>query len=262
MSKKDPPTCTLWASTTDYYRIIRAILRLQLYVHIGKRYQTTERRHRKVRALFSLLTTWEFDEVRSVATGIILAFREPYKNAEYLHQQHVCDFFRYLYARFEDDIAPFIRFRRGAAHDSHRERKCTKSSKIWADAAVAWNQRNVSWNPRYGVFNQPGRSYLGWLAGSPLQELYKETFLGGGFPLWQPEEGLGRFMVSRNIWRGMMGCVPDHALHQSPLQLGYMPQDFASRAIAMKSETNRLKRKRLRRSRTQSNTRMYRLSKK
>jgi hypothetical protein len=57
MSKKDPPTSTLWASTTDYYRIMRAIHRLQLYVHIGKRYQTTERRHRKVRALFSLWTT-------------------------------------------------------------------------------------------------------------------------------------------------------------------------------------------------------------
>jgi hypothetical protein len=69
-------------------------------------------------------------------------------------------------------------------------------------------------------------------------------------------------MVIRNIWRGMMGCAPDHSLHQNSFQPGCMPQDFASRAIAIESDANRLKRKRLRRSRTQSSTRMYRLSKK
>jgi hypothetical protein len=61
---------------------MRAIHRLRLYVQIGKRYQTAERRHRKVGTLFSLWTMWEFDEVRSVATGIILAFREQDETPE------------------------------------------------------------------------------------------------------------------------------------------------------------------------------------
>jgi hypothetical protein len=105
-SKKHQPTGISRASLTDGYRNMRAIHRLQLYVHIGKRYQTTERRHRKIRALFSLWTTCEFDEVRSVAARIILAFREPTMIAEHLFQQHVCEFFHYIYTWFEGDVGP------------------------------------------------------------------------------------------------------------------------------------------------------------
>jgi hypothetical protein len=117
---------------------MRAIHRLQLYVQINTSYLESRKRHHKIKALFSLWTTWEFDEVRSLATGIVLAYRDPSEIASEIYQQHVCDFFHYVYAHLETDMAPFVRFLLGAVHDTHKRKMFSKSSKTWSDAPLVY----------------------------------------------------------------------------------------------------------------------------
>ncbi|CAN9248227.1 unnamed protein product [Alternaria alternata] len=57
-------------SKVEHRRILHAFLRLQLYIEIRKLYGVRRSSKRKLRGLFSLWTTWEFDEVRSLVEWI------------------------------------------------------------------------------------------------------------------------------------------------------------------------------------------------
>jgi hypothetical protein len=57
-------------SKVERHRILRAFLRLQLDIEIRKLYGTRRSLKRKLRGLFSLWTTWELDEVRSLVEWI------------------------------------------------------------------------------------------------------------------------------------------------------------------------------------------------
>lgn len=57
-------------SDIEHHRVLRAVLRLQLYAEMRKLYGARKSFTRKLRSLFSMWTTWEFDEVRSVAEWI------------------------------------------------------------------------------------------------------------------------------------------------------------------------------------------------
>ncbi|KAF1844395.1 uncharacterized protein K460DRAFT_317928 [Cucurbitaria berberidis CBS 394.84] len=174
-------------SEIEHHRILRAFFRLQLYRRIRELYGTGRNFKRRIRALFSLWTAWEFDEVRSVAEWIIL----EYPNLPEHYAEGIQNLFATVYTYFGLDMNPYVRNRPAPARDRHRHSKFAKRSKKWDDTPFNPHEgradvRNKDWRP------------LGYDRGcyqEYTQRVYREFFLAGGYPFW------GRYTKPDGWWR-------------------------------------------------------------
>ncbi|KAB2108446.1 hypothetical protein AG0111_0g2525 [Alternaria gaisen] len=163
-------------SKVEHHRILRAFLRLQLYIETRKMYGVRKSLKRKLRGLFSLWTTWEFDEVRSLVEWIKIERRSlPKHYAESIH-----NLFALVDAHFYNDMAPYVRARPDPMHGRHRCSKFTKKSKRWNDTPATLGEgradaRNKDCRPL---------GYSEWYSAEFTQRVYREQFLAGGYPFW------------------------------------------------------------------------------
>jgi hypothetical protein len=173
-------------SKVEYRRILRAFLRLQLYIEIRKLYGVRRSLKRKLRGLFSLWTTWEFDEVRSLVEWIKIERSSLPKH----YARSIRKLFALVDAHFYNDMAPYVKARPDPMRDRHRRSKFAKKSKRWNDTPASLDEgradaRNEDWRP------------LGYTSGcyaEYTQRVYREHFLAGGYPLWS------RFTTSGYGW--------------------------------------------------------------
>ncbi|KAF7670739.1 hypothetical protein GT037_011190 [Alternaria burnsii] len=112
-------------SKVEHHRILRAFLRLQLYIEIRKLYGVKKSLKRKLRGLFSLWTTWEFDEVRSLVEWIKIERSSLPKH----YARSIRKLFALVDAHFYNDMAPYVKARPDPMRDRHRRSKLAKKSK-------------------------------------------------------------------------------------------------------------------------------------
>jgi hypothetical protein len=176
---------TITLSPVEHHRILRAFLRLQLYTEIRNLYGAIESFKRKLRSLFSLWTTWEFDELRSLAEWMKIA--RPCVPRE--HPKSIHTLFGSVNEHFHNDMAPYVKTRPPPARDHNRRSKFAKKSKKWADTPTtphegSANARNKDWR----LLGEQNRCYAEY-----TQRVYQEHFLAGGYPFWsrytQPRQG-------------------------------------------------------------------------
>ncbi|RYN29229.1 hypothetical protein AA0112_g7391 [Alternaria arborescens] len=173
-------------SKVEHHRILRAFLRLQLYIEIRKLYGARRSLKRKLRGLFSLWTTWEFDEVRSLVEWIKIERSSLPKH----YAKSIRKLFALVDAHFYNDMAPYVKARPDLMRDRHRRPKFAKKSKRWNDTHATLDEgradaRNKDWRP------------LGYTSGccaEYTQRVYQELFLAGGCPFWS------RFTTAKYGW--------------------------------------------------------------
>ncbi|CAN9254723.1 unnamed protein product [Alternaria alternata] len=173
-------------SKVEHHRILRAFLRLQLYIEIRKLYGARRSLKRKLRGLFSLWTTWEFDEVRSLVEWIKIERSSLPKH----YAKSIRKLFALVDAHFYNDMAPYVKARPDPMRDRHRRSKYAKKSKRWNDTPATLDEgradaRNKDWRP------------LGYTSGcyaEYTQRVYREHFLAGGYPFWS------RFTTAQYGW--------------------------------------------------------------
>ena len=173
-------------SKVEHHRILRAFLRLQLYIEIRKLYGVKKSLKRKLRGLFFLWTTWEFDEVRSLVEWIKIERSSLPKH----YARSIRKLFALVDAHFYNDMAPYVKARPDPMRDRHRRSKFAKKSKRWNDTPATLDEgradaRNEDWRP------------LGYTSGcyaEYTQRVYREHFLAGGYPFWS------RFTTSGYGW--------------------------------------------------------------
>jgi hypothetical protein len=173
-------------SKVEYRRILRAFLRLQLYIEIRKLYGVRRSLKRKLRGLFSLWTTWEFDEVRSLVEWIKIERSSLPKH----YARSIRKLFALVDAHFYNDMAPYVKARPDPMRDRHRRSKFAKKSKRWNDTPASLDEG------RADARNEDRRP-LGYTSGcyaEYTQRVYREHFLAGGYPLWS------RFTTSGYGW--------------------------------------------------------------
>jgi hypothetical protein len=162
-------------SRIEHHRILRAFLRLQLYIEIRKLYGVRKSIKRKLRGLFSLWTTWEFDEVGSLVEWIKIERSSlPKRYSTSIHA-----LFAVVDAHFYDDMAPYVRARPDPMRGRHRRSKFAKS-KRWNDTPATPDEgradaRNKDCRPL---------GYSEWYHAEFTQRVYREHFLAGGYPFW------------------------------------------------------------------------------
>ena len=176
-------------SDVEHHRVLRAFFRLQLYVVIRKLYGIGKGFKRKIRSLFSMWTTWEFDEVRSLAEWIKI--ERPFLPRDY--DASIRKLFACVDRHFYNDMVPYVRIRPAPCHDRNRSSKFAKKSKTWLDTPATHREgradaRNRDWRP------------LGYSYGCHVgytQQVYREHCLAEGFPFWcrytKPHGGWWRF---------------------------------------------------------------------
>ncbi|KAG9191390.1 hypothetical protein G6011_09478 [Alternaria panax] len=163
-------------SKVEYFRVPRAFLRLQLYAEIRRLYGAKKGFKRKIRSLFSLWTTWEFDEVRSLVEWITV--ERPSLPKHYAKSIRIL--FASISANFHNDMTPYVKIRPAPFRDLHRRSKFTKKAKRWSDTPTTPGEgradaRNRDWKP------------LGYVNGcfvNYTQRVYREHFLAGVYPFW------------------------------------------------------------------------------
>ena len=173
-------------SEIEHHRILRAFFRLQLYTRIRELYGGGRNFKRRLRALFSLWTSWEFDEVRSVAEWMIL----EYPNLPKGYAESIRNIFATVDTHYRLDMAPYVRTPPAPSRDRNRRSKFAKRCKNWSDTPVTLHEgradaRNKDWR------------LLGYQHGFThefTQRVYREFFLAGGYPFWS------RWTKPRNGW--------------------------------------------------------------
>jgi hypothetical protein len=173
-------------SKVEHHRILRAFLRLQLDIEIRKLYGTRRSLKRKLRGLFSLRTTWELEEVRSLVEWIKIERSSLPKH----YAKSIRKLFALVDAHFYNDMAPYVKARSDPMRDRHRRSKFAKKSKRWNDTPAKLDEgradaRNKDWRP------------LGYTSGcypEYTQRVYREHFLAGGYPFWS------RFTTAKYGW--------------------------------------------------------------
>lgn len=173
-------------SEIEHHRVQRAFFRLQLYTQMRELYGAGRNFKRKLRALFSLWTPWEFDEVRSVAEWIVLEYPDLPKR----YTTGIRNLFATVDAYFRSDMAPYVRTRPAPARDRNRRSEFAKRSKKWHDTPTS---------PHEGRADTKNRDWrlLGYQSGCHqefTQRIYTEFFLAGGYPFWS------RYTSPRNGW--------------------------------------------------------------
>ncbi|KAI4636783.1 hypothetical protein J4E93_010908 [Alternaria ventricosa] len=176
-------------SNVEHHRVLRAFFRLQLYAVIRKLYGKGKGFKRKIRSLFSMWTTWEFDEVRSLAEWIKI--ERPFLPRNY--DASIRKLFACVDKHFYNDMVPYVKIKPAPCRDRNRRRAFAKKSKIWLDTPATHREgradaRNRDWRPlgySYGC-------YVGY-----TQQVYREHCLAEGFPFWcrytKPHGGWWRF---------------------------------------------------------------------
>ncbi|KAF1962107.1 hypothetical protein CC80DRAFT_499537 [Byssothecium circinans] len=103
-----PPSGLDLPTTIEKHRIQRAIYRLHLYVAVCNLPKSKRKRNRqkRVKLLFTRGTSWEFDEIRSIAEWIISRF--PRKNQMRCEHAYDRQFFEHIHMHFEQDTAPLV----------------------------------------------------------------------------------------------------------------------------------------------------------
>ncbi|KAE8850912.1 hypothetical protein PTNB85_01328 [Pyrenophora teres f. teres] len=190
-------------SEVEHHRIFRAFLRLQLYTEIRKLYGERKGLKRKFRSLFSSWTTWEFDEVRSLAEWIKL----EYPNLPQHYATSIRALFASVDAHFHNDMAPYVKIRPAPSRDRNRRSKFVKRSKRWTDTPETPDEgradkRNIDWRP------------LGYAYGCYVnytQRVYREHFLAGGYPFWS------RYTIPRSGWWCFRNSYPHLQLRFGPV---------------------------------------------
>ncbi|CAN9209362.1 unnamed protein product [Alternaria alternata] len=157
-------------SKVEHHRILRAFLRLQLYIEIRKLYGTT----------------WEFDEVRSLVEWIKIERSSLPKH----YAKSIRKLFALVDAHFYKDMAPYVKARPDPMRDRHRRSKFAKKSKRWNDTPATLDEgradaRNRDWKPL---------GFAGGCYAEYTQRVYREHFLAGGYPFWC------RFTTAQHGW--------------------------------------------------------------
>lgn len=135
-------------SEVEHHRILRAILRLQLYSQILVQYGASRKLKRRIRLLISSWTTWEFDEVRSVAEWMIL----EHVNLPGHYASGIQLLFEIVTSHFERSMARYVKSRPPPPRDRHRRSNFAKHSRIWSDTPSTPHEgradaRNKDWKP-------------------------------------------------------------------------------------------------------------------
>lgn len=127
-------------------------------------------------AFFSLWTTWEFDEVRSLAEWIKIERPSLPKH----YAKSICALFALVDIYFHNDMAPYVRIQPAPTRGRNRRSKFTKRSKRWTDTPATPNEGradacNRDWRPL---------GYDGGCYAEYTQRVYREHFLARGYPFW------------------------------------------------------------------------------
>jgi hypothetical protein len=163
-------------SKVEHHRILHAFFRLQLYTKIRKLYGARKSFKRKLRSLFSLWTTWEFDEVRSLAEWIKIERPSLPKH----RAKSIRALFALVDIYFHNDMAPYVRIRPAPTRDRSRRSEFTKRSKRWTDTPATPNEgRADACNRDWRLLGYGDGCYAEY-----TQRVYQEHFLAGGYPFW------------------------------------------------------------------------------
>lgn len=163
-------------SKVEHHGILRAILRLQIYQQIRLLCGPSRKLKRRIRALFSQWTSWEFAEVRSVAEWTLLEHKKLPRH----YADGIQTILKSVARHFEKDLRPYVKSWPAPRCDRNRRAKFAKRPKKWKDTPAAAHEgsagrRNKDWNPvgyHYGCFKEYA------------QTVYQQFCLAEGYPFW------------------------------------------------------------------------------
>ncbi|KAF2826060.1 hypothetical protein CC86DRAFT_446547 [Ophiobolus disseminans] len=160
-------------SEVGYHRILRAILRLQLYAQLRTTYGHSRKTRRKIRAL-------------SVAEWMIL----ENKNVPAHYAKGIRSLFAKIVSYFEVDMAPYVKVPPAPSRDHNRRSKFSKHCKNRDDTPAnchegSADEKTKDWKPA---------GYHASCFAEFTQKVYREFCLADGYPFWS------RYTRPRDAW--------------------------------------------------------------